>query len=480
MDGFGAIPTVITTYAQACVQCGKGKKDAPLQRCGGCHRVCYCGSECQTAHWPKHKAICKALKTLETKHAEELRRPFQAVDEFSGEPVGNADLANACISRVSKVEKRVLTERLGRRPVFDEESLMDWQPRCLACGRSNLILRVEASSESKVALPTLKECPDCHLSFACNDTHWNAVESSHKTLPCRDSVYGKSQCQMNRAVLQDLLFSQAMVKVQAQIGPFRWAPKRTMSKWTSLTGVDWSDYESELKNEFGDRVAADSMLKPMLRAVTEGMSMPLTMLWALEILNGEDLSWTKKDVLNIHVLNATAKEAFYADIFEEILHRLPEVKTLNLNFIGPELTVVAGSKLVTAPMKSCPDCSRTGRKRVHQYHAKSYDAYLRTQGAGYTSPDLAVAFNSDSSQRALPVWKDTLKALMDRHVPTVFTAFTHNDAQAESRLLQATGATLVPELGPRLNPWGSVLVKMTPNTINGFYASSGWLSGGFR
>lgn len=84
------------------------------------------------AHWPKHKAICKALKTLETKHAEELRRPFQAEDELSGEPVGNADLANACISRVSKVEKRVLTERLGRRPAFDEESLMDWQPRCLA------------------------------------------------------------------------------------------------------------------------------------------------------------------------------------------------------------------------------------------------------------------------------------------------------------------------------------------------------------
>lgn len=44
MDGFGTFPGIISTFAQACVQCGKGTKDAPLQRCGGCHRVCYCES----------------------------------------------------------------------------------------------------------------------------------------------------------------------------------------------------------------------------------------------------------------------------------------------------------------------------------------------------------------------------------------------------------------------------------------------------
>lgn len=182
-------------------------------------------------------------------------------------------------------------------------------------GRSNLLLRVEASSGSKTIPPALKGCPDCLLTFACNDTHWNAVESTHKTLPCQDSIDGKSQCEMNHMVLQDLRFSQFMAGAEA--GPFRWAPERTKAKWTSLKGVDWSDYEPGLKKEFGGGVAADSMLEPMLRAVTEGMSMPLTILWALEILNGEDVSWMKKDVLNIHVcaLSFLHIEIYFTDMF---------------------------------------------------------------------------------------------------------------------------------------------------------------------
>ncbi|KAF5329761.1 hypothetical protein D9619_009283 [Psilocybe cf. subviscida] len=479
MEGFGNVPSVFTTYAHACIHCDKGTKDAPLQRCGGCQRVYYCGPKCQTENWPKHKAICKALKTLETKYGEELRKPFQLLGAFSGHGVGITELANDCINSVAEVEMRVLSEQLKRPPRIDERNLVGWQPRCLACGRSNLLLRVEASSGSKTTSPALKGCPDCLLAFACNDAHWNAVESKHKTLPCQDSMDGKlSQCEMNHMVLQDLRFSQFMAGAEA--GPFRWAPERTKARWTSLKGVDWSDYELYLKKEFGGGVAADSMLEPMLRAVTEGMSMPLTILSALEFLNGEDISWTKKSILNIHMLGAAAKELVNANIFEEILHRLPEVKTLNLTFIGPELSAVTGAQSITTPMETCPNCSRKGRKRAHQYHAKTYDVFVRTEGTGFTNPDLAVAFNSGCSEEVPWQWKETLKLLVDRHIPTVFTSYNHDEAQAESRLLESAGATLIPELGPRKNPWGSLLVKMEPNKITGFYAVNGWLSGGFR
>ena len=44
-----------------CSHCGKelfNTFGSTHKRCGGCTRVGYCGKECQTAHWPAHKAAC--------------------------------------------------------------------------------------------------------------------------------------------------------------------------------------------------------------------------------------------------------------------------------------------------------------------------------------------------------------------------------------------------------------------------------------
>eukprot|EP01114_Cavostelium_apophysatum_P001653 TRINITY_DN1144_c0_g2_i4.p1 TRINITY_DN1144_c0_g2~~TRINITY_DN1144_c0_g2_i4.p1 ORF type:complete len:185 (+),score=34.12 TRINITY_DN1144_c0_g2_i4:226-780(+) len=39
-----------------CAQCANS--DAS-KKCGGCKSVVYCNRECQVAHWPKHKGVCK-------------------------------------------------------------------------------------------------------------------------------------------------------------------------------------------------------------------------------------------------------------------------------------------------------------------------------------------------------------------------------------------------------------------------------------
>jgi hypothetical protein len=46
-----------------CDHCGKTAEEASgkgLGLCGGCRDVRYCGSECQAAAWPGHRAACKA------------------------------------------------------------------------------------------------------------------------------------------------------------------------------------------------------------------------------------------------------------------------------------------------------------------------------------------------------------------------------------------------------------------------------------
>ena len=72
----------------------------------------------------------------------------------------------------------------------------------------------------------------------------------------------------------------------------------------------------------------------------------MTILWALEDLNADD-PWTKKEypctfpdlivpalliekTIHTQLIGAPGKEMENVDVFEEILHRLPEVKTLKV------------------------------------------------------------------------------------------------------------------------------------------------------
>lgn len=47
--------------AGSCDQCGEKayNKNVILQRCSRCKEAMYCSKECQKAHWPTHKQVCK-------------------------------------------------------------------------------------------------------------------------------------------------------------------------------------------------------------------------------------------------------------------------------------------------------------------------------------------------------------------------------------------------------------------------------------
>ena len=46
-----------------CGVCGKSAAEAPLLRCVGCKAQYYCGNACALAHWPSHRAACKAARS---------------------------------------------------------------------------------------------------------------------------------------------------------------------------------------------------------------------------------------------------------------------------------------------------------------------------------------------------------------------------------------------------------------------------------
>jgi hypothetical protein len=52
-------------YLEAKKHCSNpGCAGAGLKKCTGCKQVRYCGQQCQLAHWPAHKANCKAAVVL--------------------------------------------------------------------------------------------------------------------------------------------------------------------------------------------------------------------------------------------------------------------------------------------------------------------------------------------------------------------------------------------------------------------------------
>jgi mitochondrial splicing suppressor protein 51 len=143
---------------------------------------------------------------------------------------------------------------------------------------------------------TLKACSACNTAFYCSDAHWDAVRHFHDGEPCEDGHDGLSQCQVNQEIRADVIFANFMAGAKA--GNFKWAPERVKSNWTSLKDINWEEeFGQELAQHFSIPV---SSVGPWIRGASEGLSMPMSVLWALENLN-EDDSWTHQDTLTIHV-----------------------------------------------------------------------------------------------------------------------------------------------------------------------------------
>ncbi|KAJ7140427.1 hypothetical protein C8R46DRAFT_1135612 [Mycena filopes] len=438
----------------ACYRChAQPGGEVSLKRCSSCRLVSYCGSSCQRHDWSEHKQFCRAVGSFK---------------------VSMVPLDKLPMLYTLKVEN--CQRILGRLLSGHEQQLVASEPRCLACGKM----------VSGVPSPGLTPCTDCRLSFACEE-HWEVAHATHTQSPCESGHDGLSQCALNQELLEDdewhsrmhASFGTSRVYF-APLNLYRWIPASTGNLWASVQGLTWADaFQNQLESEFP---AARGDFNVWMRRMSESLSLPMTVLYGLE-LPDTTLDWMNKPVLTIHVIGAGLKELYHAISFETLLHRLPNLKRLEVVLCGPRLKSQLDQNDFHGrnPLICCSDCENRGRTRCDEYYDMHYEDLPTALGARYRLPDLAIAFNSGVSEPALRKhWRRTIAFLVASNIPSVFTSFTQPEAVADNALLAAAGAQLVPGLGPCRNPWGSMLAAKDVGNESEFFSQNMWLAGGFN
>ncbi|KAJ6568521.1 hypothetical protein B0H19DRAFT_1023955 [Mycena capillaripes] len=483
-------PPLPAVMGLACYKCFK-EEDVCLSRCGGCLRIAYCSPECQKLDWKVHKPICRALGAIMTSNPaatamllaalpSELTTDVNIVNKITQADVSlNYAFCERSLQRYSLSIVFVGGLMFERDLTLFEKYLVLDEPRCLVCARTDNLFRMEAARNGKTAENSrrLIPCLECNLSFCCSPTHWEAARPFHDA-PCEDVRDNISQCQLNRGVREHIKFVALMADHLDPSGQLIWAPERLKSGWQSLTGLSWEgELADQLRESLG--IPAADPITPWIRLASDTLSRAMTILYTLEKLNDDD-GWTCKDTLTIHIIGANIKEVSLGITFEEILHRLPKVKTLKLVLCGPDLPGSHLQRTLTVEGVTCPQCKKLGRKRIHEYAPYTYHELVQNKGGEFETPDLCIAFNSGASQASMHTWPATFQVLVERKIPSLFTSLNREEAELEAALLRVAGANLHPALGPSKNPWGSTVATPEPIKVYGFHAVNGWLAGGFR
>ncbi|KAI0311128.1 hypothetical protein OF83DRAFT_1152250 [Amylostereum chailletii] len=420
---FQRVPPYLANVHQACYHCSKS--NLPLQRCSRCRRVSYDSPECQKADWKAHKQFCAAHKATDSALSE---------DDPPLAPTEDTHVLNERAEGQVHARIALMQDRLNRPLTIPERNLVAFEPRCLVCSRSDFEVRAAPSTTSTTS--ALRPCPSCNITFFCSDAHRDFGKRIHQEFPDPDSPTFLTQCTINSHIFIDLVHKELLQGGQED--EFSWAPERTKQAWESLVGKDWMGaFVDDLPR---DLPGPDSFV----RLASDLLSFPMTILWGLECIN-EDNAWATKDTLIIHVIGASQKEVMHSSLFEEIMHRLPAVKSLQV---------------------ACFNYSRP------------YHTFVQRSGTRFVAPDLAIAFNSGCGSEETASWRPTIKLLVDMKIPTVFTSYQREEAGVDAALLKASGANLLPLGGP--NPWGSQLLIVEPLKVRGYYANNGFIAGVFR
>jgi hypothetical protein len=204
-------------------------------------------------------------------------------------------------------------------------------------------------------------------------------------------------------------------------------------------------------------------MPPVLAMLTDSLSVPMTIVYALQKHYGNAELGTMTDVC-VHVIGAKATyENFGSHKYEEILHWLPACRSLSLFLVGPE----AGSE--SEEIEVCEACVGAGCIPIQVICIQ--DIYHQWDGRN-KKPTLVLACNSGIHQDAIltaeeadgdpedpeaqaeseSLWEPTVQFLIATGTPCAFTACNEFEMAQDEECLREYGFAVLGQ-GHARNPW---------------------------
>ncbi|KAF7305519.1 MYND-type domain-containing protein [Mycena chlorophos] len=402
----------------------------PMQRCSTCKRVFYCSPECQRDDWSAHKAECKQLKRV------------NAHDEKRGHWLADASQRLRHFQVEQALRYLVVADAVGTNPYSKYPALITFGRKCQVC------FRTEFHAPEHDFTP----CPKCKLAWWCSP-ECGAIftDVAHTAEHCKNlSIVRTVDC--FQATYAAARFpGQQLMLISVDLHPVYIPP-------SSLSG--WEDYKMRIFPEFD--FAADVTSWEFRRAVpnaaqavdllaTESTSIVATLLSALEIAIP---NLARRKSLCIHVAGAAERELETQGMGEELLHYLPKLKTLTMIYVGPDVWDNGSEGHNFACMK---ECRPQGRKRVSIRRTMTYHGFAQTPTFRANPPDLVAGFNTGMGEVDTVSWRKSLRIVLDRNVPAVFTAYSMGEGRDDIRLLRSMDAHFIMDL--ERNKWRGPIPK---------------------
>lgn len=404
-------------YATVCHVCKKNSKEALLKVCSGCKLISYCGPSHQKSHWSRHKQICKCVRSIINQSG--------ACHLFDGtEQMNYQEWITLRASYARLIESMV-----NRPLATDEEQLFLFPAVCNVC--------------HQYVHPMLR-CTECNSVIYCSETHRKG-----------DTTHSEICAKLKIGFTIDMYLSRNHYR----------AP--TISSLCSIHDKNQklpSCIEVFIK-QYGKNCNEDDL---SYYFNSELLSCPLTVIYALQYGN-----LGSKTELNVHIVGADKFEFSVLPMWEILFHWLPNLKYLNLTFIGPEfLTITPELK-----PKLCSDCA-INRKLIVNSQICFYHDYVKSSNC---VPNLVVAFNCGFNEYKIKpeedVWKLSVPCFSTFcGIPVILTSYTKQESEED--LLRLLDLKLTDKdyrvlLACEQNPFASCCPRRDWETLNGvFYANN--------
>jgi len=388
----------------------------PLLRCSQCQLVVYCSKLCQKTDWKTHKQLCRANKVVGGLGALSGARSHVAA--------GGSWLVFR--DRVVAASAAAL-----RRPLtVAERDVLTFARVCQVC----------RSAEPG----SLASCPVCHSVLYCSDAHRAADEESHRALCSAYLLSLRCDTDAARHGVRDL-------KLPAQIDDHY---KRLPEMLIDLVRPQLTP------EECSDPVT--------VACVTERLSYPLSLLYALERVSVGGKPVEELTDLYVHVVGATGFNDIVGIIrWEYLMHRLPKLRFLHYVFVGPHLFGEEIEEdrvppdynyhcMVDGCEEMCDTCREDGRKVHYELYLNLYHKFAKT--SFYKKPDIVIAHNCEFHQydsEGKNTWTETFPCILRDNIPVVFTSFSEREAKLDLKEL-AKRAEVEVVIPPHKNPFASV------------------------